>query len=314
MRFAAAPELDLRARTAVGAGDEQHGDGSMGDGCRRRLVDEAAGAEAVEREGGVDWMRLALGDRVREDVAGARRRLEAAGAPAAVDVEARDRREPDDGRAVGRDIDDAAPVAQHAQARELREQLADGLQRVRGDVQAALLAVGDVLVRAGADDELALVRLADVGVDRVGHHHAREHRLDGLRHQGLQREALERHAQARARHDHAGVAGRDDAHAQGADRPLRGLDAGDRAVRAAHEAQHLAVLDDVDAQRIGAARVAPGDRIVARDAAAALQGGADHGIAHVRRYVERRTERLGFLARSATRCRCRSVGWRRRGA
>ena len=76
--------------------------------------------------------------------------------------------------------------------------------------------------------------------------------------------------------------------------------------RVAHEAQHLAVLDDVDANRIGAARVAPGDRIVARDAAAALQGGADHGIAHVRRDVERRAERLGLLRRSATRCRCRS--------
>ena len=109
------------------------------------------------------------------------------------------------------------------------------------------------------------------------------------------REALERHAQARSGHDHTGVAGRDDAHARRVDRPLGGLDAGHRAVRAAHEAQHLAVLDDVDAHGIGAARVAPGDRIVARDAAAPLQGGADHGIAHVRRYVERRTERLGLL-------------------
>src|SRR5438874_616746 len=98
----------------------------MGNGCSRRLVDEAAGTEAVERKGGVDGVRLALGDGVREDVAGARRRLEAAGAPAAVDVEARDRRQPDDGRAVGRDVDNAAPVAQHSEARELREQLADG--------------------------------------------------------------------------------------------------------------------------------------------------------------------------------------------
>src|SRR5436853_7466608 len=97
VRFAAAPELALRARTAVGAGDEQHQTGSMRDGRGRRLVDEATGAEAVECEGGGDWMRFALGDGVREDVAGPGRRLESAGAPAAVDVEARDRREPDDG-------------------------------------------------------------------------------------------------------------------------------------------------------------------------------------------------------------------------
>ena len=72
-----------------------------------------------------------------EDVARAGRRLEPAGAPAAIDVEPRHRRLPDDRRAVGRDVDDAAPVAQHAQARECREQLADRLQRVLGDVQAA---------------------------------------------------------------------------------------------------------------------------------------------------------------------------------
>ncbi len=37
------------------------------------------------------------------------------------------------------------------------------------------------------------------------------------------------------------------------------------------DAGDLAVLDDVDAQRVGPARVAPGDRVVACGAAAPLQ-------------------------------------------
>src|SRR5262245_65814810 len=149
--------------------------------CRgRRLIDQAAGREAVDPKGGSDWVRLALGNGVGEYVAGTRRRLEAAGAPAAVDIEAGDWRQPDDGRAVGRYVDDAAPIAQHPQPRKLREQLADGRQRVRGDVKATLLAVGDVLVCAGADHELALVRLADISVDSVGHDHRRKGGLDRL--------------------------------------------------------------------------------------------------------------------------------------
>src|SRR5918997_2691058 len=83
-----------------GAASVRSGPALMRHRRRRRLVDEAAGAEAVEREGGVDRVRLAGRDRVGEDVPGARRRLEAAGAPAAIDEEARDRRPADDRRAV----------------------------------------------------------------------------------------------------------------------------------------------------------------------------------------------------------------------
>ena len=53
-------------------------------------------------------------------------------------------------------------------------------------------------------------------------------------------------------------------------RPFSHLEAGD-----------LAILDDVDAARIGRARIAPGDGIVPRHAAAALQAGADDRIARV---------------------------------
>ena len=44
----------------------------------------------------------------------------------------------------------------------------------------------------------------------------------------------------------------------------------------------LAILDDVDAERVGGARIAPGDRVVPRHAAAALQGRAEHRVAHRR--------------------------------
>ncbi len=47
------------------------------------------------------------------------------------------------------------------------------------------------------------------------------------------------------------------------------------------DVRHLALLDDVDAHRIGRARIAPDDRIVAVGAAGALQGRADHRIARV---------------------------------
>ena len=55
--------------------------------------------------------------------------------------------------------------------------------------------------------------------------------------------------------------------------PAGGLDAVDGAVGAAAEADDLAVLDDVDARGASArAGIAPGDGIMARGAAAPLQG------------------------------------------
>ena len=75
-------------------------------------------------------------------------------------------------------------------------------------------------------------------------------------------------------------------------RPRRRLQRLDRAARVLADAGHLAVLDDVDAERIGGARIAPGDRIVPRGAAAPLQGRAQHRIADVVLDIERRTELL----------------------
>ena len=67
-------------------------------------------------------------------------------------------------------------------------------------------------------------------------------------------------------------------------------------------------------QRVGAARIAPGDRIVPRGAAAPLQRRADDGIADVGRDVERRAERLGLLRRQPFVVDAVAAGWRGRGA
>ena len=50
-------------------------------------------------------------------------------------------------------------------------------------------------------------------------------------------------------------------------------------------------------ERVGGARIAPGDRVMPGDAAAPLQGGPDHRVAHARLDVERRAEGLRLLAR-----------------
>ena len=63
------------------------------------------------------------------------------------------------------------------------------------DLEAAALPEAGV-VDARADDQIALVRLADVGMDGVGHDHGVEHRLERLGHQRLQRMAFQWQAHA----------------------------------------------------------------------------------------------------------------------
>jgi hypothetical protein len=92
-------------------------------------------------------------------------------------------------------------------------------------VQAAGLRIGDVGIRPGADDHLALVRLRHMGVDGVRNHDARHHRLDRFRDQRLQRIAVERHyPYARPRNDDRSVAGGDDADLLSSDVSDRRLD------------------------------------------------------------------------------------------
>ena len=72
------------------------------------------------------------------------------------------------------------------------------------------------------------------------------------------------------RRDARRIAGDGERHLLRADGPPRGLDA-DGAAALDLDAGDLAVLDDVDAERVGGAGVAPGDRVVAHRAAAPLQ-------------------------------------------
>ncbi len=157
----------------------------------------------------------------------------------------------------------------------MREQLADRVERVRRDVQPAALRVGRIGVGAGADHQLALVGLADIGVDRVRHHHAGEARLDRLRYQRLQRIALERHAQPGHRHHDAGAARRRRRRscACGSCRAWsRRRDTAPAASRWIPVTSQFCMMSTP--QRVRGAGIAPGDRIVPGGAAAPLQGGA----------------------------------------
>ncbi len=132
----------------------------------------------------------------------------------------------DDRRGIGRHVDDPGPRPQQVRAREDREQLDQRGQLALDDVERAALAVAVPGVDAGADHQLALVRLADVDVDRVGHDHGRLDRLEQLGDERLERMALERQPDAGHPGQDRGVAGRHDRDAAGGDRPARGLHAG----------------------------------------------------------------------------------------
>src|SRR6516225_774935 len=114
---------------------------SMGNGGSGGLVNQASADEAVESEGCGDRVGIAAGKCRCEHMGGAGRGLETAGSPTTIDEQARHWRLADDRRAVGCHVDDAAPVAQHAQAAEHRKQLANSFERVPCDVQSAGLAV-----------------------------------------------------------------------------------------------------------------------------------------------------------------------------
>ena len=89
--------------------------------------------------------------------------------------------------------------------------------------------------------------------------------------------------------------GSDHADPLGRDRPTRRLDAGDRAGGVAADRRHLAILNDIDAAGRSGARIAPGDGVVPRRAAAPLQRGPDDRIANVARDVEKRAEGLRLI-------------------
>ena len=161
-------------------------------------------------------------------------------------------------------------------------------------VRRAALCVRVVRVDPGAHHQLALVRLADVHVDGVGHHDVRVDRFEQLRHQRLQGMALEREADPRHRGNHGRMARSDDRHPPGGDRPAYGFDA-DRATVRHGDAGDLAVLDQVHPEGVRRARVAPRDVVVLGDAAPRLVGRAEDRVADIRRHVDDRIQALDVL-------------------
>src|ERR1051326_2038115 len=276
------------------------------------LVDDGAAAEAVEREGGVEWVRRVLGDGPGEHPARSRRRLEAAVAPAAVEIKILDRRFADDRAAVHGHVHDAGPAAHQAQAREAREHGEPAFDRVLNRRQVSPLSVGIVEVEVAAHHQLALVGLADIEVSGTEGDDGIEHGFERLAHESLQHMSLDRQAQAGARGPPAGGAGGGAAdlgpraeagpggrgpRAGGAgggeadlarrDEAARGLDPAYAPVLDA-EAGDLTILDDIDAALVRRAGVTPGDRVVARSPAARLQQAADDRASRVIGTIEER--------------------------
>ena len=168
-------------------------------------------------------------------------------------------------------------------------------QHVLDQRQAAALGIRVVAVEIAAQHQPALVGLADVEMRRAVGDDAVDHRLQRLGDEGLQHVGLDRQAQP----------------GQGRDWPVWPATAsptlpariGPRVVstpttRAVleDEAGDLAFLDDVDAERVGGAGIAPGDRVVARGAAAPLEQRADDREAGVVRIVEIRQRRMHLVA------------------
>ena len=85
------------------------------------FVDQGTGGEAREIERRIEFVRMIVCDRVRKDPSGPGRCLEAARSPAAIEVEARQRHFADYRAGVRTDINDTAPLTQHAHAAEPRE-------------------------------------------------------------------------------------------------------------------------------------------------------------------------------------------------
>ena len=128
--------------------------------------------ETVEREGRVEVVRLVLGDGVGKAPARGRRRLEAAIAPAAVEIHARQRPGGDDRRAVHRHVADAAPGAQHAHAGKAGKQRQHLAHHLVDDRQVAALGIAVVAVDVAAIDQAALVGLRHVEMAHAEGHDA----------------------------------------------------------------------------------------------------------------------------------------------
>ena len=251
--------------------------------------------EALERERRDQLRRLAGGDELREGRPDDRRRLEAVSAPACRDEEPVELGLPEDGAVVGREVTEAGPRAQHADAFELREELEDVARRVLEKRERALAVVGRVRLDLRADQELAAVGLRDVDVHLRRDDDHVEERFHRLRHEGLEDVGRDRQLHLGQVGDEGRPAGRGVHDHVRLDVPAGRLDPGHAPVRAL-DAGHLGVRVDLDPAPVGAARVPPDDRVVADDPAGRVVERRLHGPGDVLREIHLRAE-LGDLVR-----------------
>ncbi len=180
-----------------------------------------------------------------------------------------------------------AHCLQHLQLPERRKHL----QEPRNDRLLhrwiAALGIGRHAIDAAADDHLALVGLADIGAVAGVEQHRIETRLDRFGHHRLQRIDMQRQLEPGLFRQNARMPGDRQRQPIGADGAAIGLDA--RAAAALGEKRlDLAILNNIDTEAVGRARVAPGDRIVPGDAGAALPDAAEHRIARLIAGIEQR--------------------------
>ena len=112
---------------------------------------------------------------------------------------------------------------------------------------------------------------------RVGHHHAIDDGLDGLRHQRLQAQAFNRHANPGSLHEGGNIACGDHAHLLRFDHTTRGFET-HHLPAFPHDVGDFAILDHINTHLVSATRITPRHRIMPPGAAAWLVVGAKDGI------------------------------------
>src|SRR5215831_832282 len=133
------------------------------------FVHKAPACEAVQGECAVEWVGSILRYCVSHYPTGPRRRFETTCSPTTVDIKAFHWCEGDYGTGIGRNIHDPCPLSVHPNSRENGEEFYNRLKRTFDNLITAALTVSQILVDAGPDHQVALVRLTDIRMDCVAH-------------------------------------------------------------------------------------------------------------------------------------------------
>ncbi len=182
-------------------------------------------------------------------------------------------------------------MAQHTHPAKDREQFHNSLKRPFDNLKATALPITGITVNAGADYQLALIRLTDIGMHRVGHHNRMQNRLERFGYQCLQGVTLDRQAQPRHCRQHTGMTGYDHGNFFRTDVTAACFYSDDRTVFTA-DCSHFAILNNVHAMRVRGASKPPGNRIMPGNPAPRLIRCAENRITHIRRSVHNRDFRF----------------------